>query len=42
MLIKFFFNITAIFNKMIIIKFIKLHSQLIEKMRKILFTAECS
>ena len=41
MLIKKFFNIVAILNKMMIIKFMKLHSQLIEKMKEILFMIEC-
>ena len=39
---KKFFNITAIFNEMMIIKFMKLHSQSVKKMKEILFTAECS
>ena len=42
MLIKKFFNITTIFNKIMIVKFIKLHFQLIEKMKKILFIIKCS
>ena len=42
MLIKKFFNIITTFNKIIIIKFIKLHSQLIKKMKKFLFIMKCS
>ena len=40
-LIKKLFNIIAIFNKMIIIKFVRLHFQLIEKIKKILFIVKC-
>ena len=41
MLIKKFFNIAAIFNEIITVEFMKLHSQSIKKMKKILFIAEC-
>ena len=42
MLMKKLFNIAAIFNEMMIVKFMKLHFQLIEKMKKILFIIKCS
>ena len=42
MLMKKFFNIVTIFSKMITVKFVKLHSQLIKEVKEILFITECS
>ena len=42
MLIKKLFNIAAIFNEMMTVEFMRLHSQLVEKMKEILFAAEYS
>ena len=36
------FNIAAIFSKIMIIEFMRLHFQSIEKMKKILFMIKCS
>ena len=41
MLMKKLFNIIVILNKMMTVKFVKLHSQLIEKVKKKLFAVEC-
>ena len=42
MLMKKLFNIAVIFNEMMIVKSVKLHSWLIEKVKKILFAVKCS
>ena len=42
MLMKKFFNIIIIFNEMMIVKFVKLHFQSVEKMKEILFMIKCS
>ena len=42
MLIKKFFNIAAIFNEIITVKFVRLHFQSVEKMKEILFIMKCS
>ena len=41
MLIKKFFNITIIFNEIMIVKFVKLHFQLIKEIKEILFIMKC-
>ena len=42
MLMKKFFNIAAILNEIMIVESVKLHSQLIEKVKEILFAIKCS
>ena len=41
-LIKKLFNIAAIFNEMITVESVKLHSQSVEEMKEILFIMKCS
>ena len=41
-LMKKLFNIVAIFSEMMTIEFMRLHSQLIKKVKEILFTVKCS
>ena len=42
MLMKKFFNIAVIFSEIITVEFMKLHSQSVKEVKKILFAAECS